>query len=170
MALGAGQALRLVVYGKSRYRDGGLDGKVQALVGSPALGEAVAHVGLRVELLEVGVGGFVINAFFEVDDDVGVAGAGRKGVAVEAHAGGGRKLGPNAVVVERHGVVAGAGGFAAVRVAREVALVRRRLPALVGADGPGIGHNEHVAEVGGPGAAEVGVRKPDQEAIGVVIA
>ena len=72
--------------------------------------------------------------------------------------------------MSRHGVVAGAGGFAAVRVAREVALVRRRLPTLINADGPGIGHNEHVAEVGGPGAAEVGVRKPDQEAIGVVIA
>jgi hypothetical protein len=134
------------------------------------VGKAVANKGLRIDLLEVGIGGLVVDALLQIDNDAGWLAVLGEGIAVHAHALGARELGPNAVGIEREGVVARLGHFALVRVAREVALVRGLLAALVGLERAGVGHDEHIAEVGAARTAEVSVRKAREQTIGIMVA
>jgi hypothetical protein len=125
---------------------------------------------LGINLLEVGVGRFIVDAFLQVDNNAGRLAIFRKRVTVHANPLGAGELRPNVVVVERNGVVAGAGHFALMRKTREVALVGHFLLALVGLERTGVGHNKHIAEVGAAGAAKVRVRKTRQQAIRIMVA
>ena len=95
---------------------------------------------------------------------------GRKGVAMYTDARCGGQLGADAVVFERHGVVAGMGFFTLVIQARAVAAVRlvdfTRVQTNVSADGL----KQHIAQIRVARAGEVRVRKTEDGRVVVAIA
>ena len=151
---------------------GELDGEVHRAVRRPAPRLAVPgdrrlvlDAQLRPEHLTV----VVVDAADEIEDHVRGS-ATLERVAVQADARGGRELGLHGVVLEEDRVRARLGRLVVVREAGAVARVRIVLRAGVEHQRPGRRHQQHVAEVRVPRAAEVRVGEAENGRVAVLVA
>ena len=151
---------------------GELDGEVHRAVRRPAPRLAVPghrrlvlHAQLRPEHLAV----VVVDAADEIEDHVRGAAA-LEGVAVDADAGGGGQLGRDAVVLQDDGVVAGLGRLVVVRETGSIPGVRIVLGPRIQLQRARRRHQQHVAEVRVPRAAEVRVGEAEDRCVAVLVA
>ena len=146
-------------------------GKIGVVGARPSAGDAVARhqrVVLDTHLRPAGLALVVVDAVVEVENQVLVF-ARRIGVFVQAHPLGGGQLGPDAVVVEHHLVITRRCAFALVREARAVARFGVFGRAAFGAYLPHGRHQQDVAQVGVPRAAQMCVREADDRRVVVLV-
>ena len=147
-------------------------GETQLAPRRPAAGGATAgdravvrHLQLRPQHLA----GVVVDAGAQVEQQVGGLVL-RKGVAVPAHAATGGELGADAVVAQRHRVIAGLHHFAVVRETRAIAAAGFGRVAGFQPHLTGDRHHQHVAQVRMAGTGEMRVRETHDAGVAVPVA
>ena len=157
--------------------DGAVEGgpEEDLLVSGPAAGVAVAAEGNYVSAvvfhqLYVGViDGVPASAVLQIQQDGGVFDL-REGIAVHAHAGGGRHFGRNVVTLQGDTVVAGLGNFLGAVCIAPGAAFGILFRSAGGRGGANHGHHGDVKQVSDAGAGKVRVAEADDRVVRVVVA